>query len=63
MFPLYTFGYSDKQHNELLVLAEQLDVIVADIRFNPRSRVPQWNGDRLAAEAIAARYRMSVTHL
>lgn len=47
-FPLYTFGYSSKQSEELLALVEQLDAVVADIRFSPRSRVPQWNGGRLA---------------
>jgi uncharacterized protein (DUF488 family) len=46
--PLYTFGYSGKQPDELLALAEQLDAIVVDIRFSPRSRVPQWSGGRLA---------------
>lgn len=53
---LYTFGYSGKQPDALLALTEQLDaipygirsVIVADIRFSPRSRIPQWNGGRLA---------------
>lgn len=53
---LYTFGYSGQQPEKLLALAEQLDaipygirsVIVADVRFSPRSRVPHWNGGRLA---------------
>lgn len=45
---LYTFGYSGQQPEDLLALAEQLDAVVADIRFSPRSRIPQWNGGRLA---------------
>jgi uncharacterized protein (DUF488 family) len=53
---LYTFGYSGQQSDKLLALAEQLDaipygirsVIGDDIRFSPRSRIPQWNGGRLA---------------
>lgn len=45
---LYTFGYSGHQPEKLLALAEQLDAIVADVRFSPRSRVPHWNGGRLA---------------
>lgn len=56
MFPLYTFGYSGKQPEELLALAEQLDAIVADIRFSPRSRVPHWNSGRLA-RLLGDRYR------
>ena len=48
MFPLYTFGYSGRQPEELQAQAEQLDAMVADIRFSPRSRVPQWSGGRLA---------------
>lgn len=45
--PLYTFGYSGRRPEELLALAEQLDAIITDIRFSPRSRVPQWSGGRL----------------
>lgn len=48
MFPLYTFGYSRKQPEELVTLTEQLDALVADIRFSPRSRIPHWSGGRLA---------------
>lgn len=52
---LYTFGYSGHQPEKLLALAEQLDAIVADIRFSPRSRVPHWNGGRLA-KLLGGRY-------
>ncbi|GIK37881.1 MAG: hypothetical protein BroJett011_17140 [Chloroflexota bacterium] len=52
---LYTFGYSGKQPDELLALVEQLDAVVADIRFSPRSRIPQWNGGRLA-QLLGDRY-------
>lgn len=40
MQPLYTFGYTGKSPDELRALAAQLDALVADIRFSPRSRVP-----------------------
>lgn len=56
MNSLYTFGYSGRQPEELLALAEQLDAMVADIRFSPRSRVPQWSGGRLA-KLLGYRYR------
>jgi uncharacterized protein (DUF488 family) len=54
--PLYTFGYSGKQPEELHTLAEQLDALVADIRFSPRSRVPHWNGGSLVRR-LGHRYR------
>jgi uncharacterized protein (DUF488 family) len=52
---LYTFGYNGQQPEKLLALAEQLDTVVADIRFSPRSRVPHWNGGRLA-KLLGGRY-------
>lgn len=54
--PLYTFGYSGRQPEELLALAEKLDAIIADISFNARSRVPQWSGGRLV-RLLGDRYR------
>ena len=44
---LYTFGYSGRTPHELQTLAEQLNAVVVDIRFSPRSRSPDWSGGRL----------------
>ena len=44
---LYTFGYSGRTPHELQTLAEQLNAVVVDIRFSPRSRIPDWSGGRL----------------
>lgn len=53
---LYTFGYSGRTPHELQTLAEQLQVVVADIRFSPRSRIPDWSGGRLQ-NLLGDRYR------
>ena len=44
---LYTFGYSGRTPHELQTLAEQLNAVVADIRFSSRSRIPDWAAARL----------------
>lgn len=44
---LYTFGYSGRTPHELQTLTEQLDAVGVDIRFSPRSRLPDWSGGRL----------------
>ncbi len=56
MQALYTFGYTGRSPDELRALAAQLDALVADIRFSPRSRVPHWSGGRLAS-LLGDRYR------
>jgi uncharacterized protein (DUF488 family) len=53
---LYTFGYSGRTPDELQTLVEQLDMMVADIRFSPRSRLPDWSGGRLQ-KLLGDRYR------
>lgn len=53
---VYTFGYSGHTSAQLKQLAEELDAIVFDIRFSPRSRDPQWSGKRLRA-ALGHRYQ------
>ena len=44
---LYTYGYSGRTPPDLQALAEQLQAVVVDIRFSPRSRSPGWSGGRL----------------
>lgn len=56
MHPLYTFGYSGRLPHELLALAEYLDAVVVDIRFSPRSRIPDWTAGRLT-KLLGERYR------
>ena len=41
MHQLYTFGYGGRLSDQLLALAEWLDGVVVDIRFSPRSRIPE----------------------
>ena len=53
---LYTYGYSGRTPHELQTLAEQLEAVVADIRFSPRSRIPDWSGGRLQ-KLLGDRYR------
>jgi len=56
MHPLYTFGYSGRSPHHLRALAEALDAVVVDIRFRPRSRIPDWNAGRLQ-KLLGDRYR------
>lgn len=53
---IYTYGYSGRTPHELQTLAEQLQAVVADIRFSPRSRIPDWSGGRLQ-KLLGDRYR------
>lgn len=53
---LYTFGYSGRTPHELQALAKQLNAVVADIRFSPRSHIPDWSGGRLQ-KLLGDRYR------
>jgi uncharacterized protein (DUF488 family) len=56
MHQLYTFGYSGRLPHELRALVEQLDAVVVDIRFSPRSRNPHWTAGRLTS-LLGERYR------
>lgn len=56
MQTLYTLGYSKLKSDEILKAAQALDAIIADIRFEPRSRHPMWNQTKLIA-AWGERYR------
>ena len=48
MHKLYTLGYTGIKPAQLLAKAIELDAIVLDTRYSPRSRVLQWNGMELA---------------
>lgn len=48
MHTLYTIGYSGWKPEQLACVISSLNAMLVDIRFSPRSRVPQWNGGRLA---------------
>ena len=52
---VYTIGYSGRKPGQILDLAEELDAIVFDIRFSPRSRIPHWNGSSLS-QLLGKRY-------
>lgn len=47
MHPLYTYGYTGRLPHQLRALAEHLEAVVVDIRFSPRSRIPDWTAGRL----------------
>lgn len=53
---LYTYGYSGRTPHDLQTLAGQLQAVVADIRFSPRSRSPGWSGGQLQ-KLLGDRYR------
>ena len=44
---VYTVGYSGRKVSELLEIIKELDAVVFDIRFSPRSRAPQWDQGQL----------------
>ena len=56
MYQLYTFGYSGRRPDQLRTLAVRLDGVLVDIRFSPRSRIPDWSGGRLQ-KLLGDRYR------
>jgi uncharacterized protein (DUF488 family) len=40
---IYTIGYTGWKPEQILSTLERLDATLLDIRYKPRSRVPQWN--------------------
>ena len=52
---VFTIGYSGRKPAEIMLLAEELDATVFDVRFSPRSRVPHWTRKRLT-EFLGDRY-------
>jgi uncharacterized protein (DUF488 family) len=55
MHPLYTFGYTSRFPHQVRALAEHLEAVVVDIRFSPRSRIPDWTAGRLQ-QLLGERY-------
>lgn len=44
---VYTIGYSGRKPEELKQIAKDLNATLLDIRFSPRSRLPQWAGSNV----------------
>lgn len=53
---VHTLGYSNIKLPRLAELVDELDAIVFDVRFSPRSRNPTWSGGNLRA-VLGDRYR------
>lgn len=53
---IYTLGYSGRKAKDIKHIAEELDAVVFDIRYSPRSRNPDFSGKRLR-ELLAERYQ------
>jgi uncharacterized protein (DUF488 family) len=47
MSKVYTFGYGGRAPQDIADIAASLGAAVLDIRMNPQSRRPEWNGGRL----------------
>jgi uncharacterized protein (DUF488 family) len=54
---VFTLGYSGRTPDEIRQIVEDHDAILFDIRFSPRSRVPQWTRKQLTALMGADRYQ------
>lgn len=52
---VYGIGYSGKSQDQIRQIADQLDAVVFDIRFSPRSRNPEFSGARLRTN-LGTRY-------
>jgi len=46
---IFTYGYTSSTPADLAAYVEELDSYLIDIRFSPRSRVPQWRQEALHA--------------
>lgn len=47
MNKVYTLGYSGSAHEDLQAFMGATGAMLVDIRFSPRSRRPDWDGDAL----------------
>ena len=52
---LYTFGYTNWTLVALTTALTDLDAVLCDIRYAPRSRIPSWNRAKLVRQ-LGARY-------
>jgi len=53
---VYTIGYSGRKPEEVKQIACDLGAVLFDIRFSPRSRIPQWAGSNVKALVGAGNY-------
>ncbi|OGF05220.1 MAG: hypothetical protein A2W00_04540 [Candidatus Eisenbacteria bacterium RBG_16_71_46] len=51
---IYLAGYTGRKPERLRDLATQLDAIVCDIRYAPRSRAPYWSKEALETPGNAS---------
>lgn len=56
---VFTIGYGGKTPAQIKAIVDDLDAVLFDIRFSPRSRQPQWAKKNVAALVGVERY----THL
>ena len=49
MTTIFTLGYTGTKPEQIKALAARLHAVVVDVRFSPRSRVPQWAEANLKA--------------
>lgn len=54
---VYTIGYSGRKPEEIKRIVRDMDAVLFDIRFSPRSRIPQWAGSNVSALVGAGSYR------
>lgn len=53
---IYTIGYTGRKPEEIKQAVRERGAVLLDIRFSPRSRVPQWTKKRLT-ELLGERYK------
>lgn len=53
---IYTIGYSGSTPQDIHKFVEELDAILVDIRYSPKSRQPQWNSGALYSTFPRGRY-------
>lgn len=56
MHAIYTIGYSGWKPEQLAAKVEELGALLVDVRFSPRSRVPQWTKKSLCELVGAENY-------
>ncbi len=64
MTTLYTYGYTSATPADLLRYVDDLDAYLIDVRYSPRSRVPQWRQQALDEMAgVTAHGRRRYRHI
>lgn len=54
---VYTIGYTGRKPEEVKRIVRDMDAVLFDIRFSPRSRIPQWAGSNVSALVGVGNYR------